>query len=106
MKNFFLILGLISVGSLAVQAEFTVSDTTNEEYLKNHGYSEATIWAVDKSKARTNGEPLVEHVENEYYNQPVVKWFRKFVMYVDPTLDDHSFMTDHEIHTSPNYEDL
>lgn len=48
---------------------------------------------------------MTEPVEKEYYNQPFVKWFRKFVMYVDPALDDHSFMN-HEIHTAPSYEDL
>ena len=60
---------------------------------------------VNKAKAQVNGEPMTEPVEKEYYNQPLVKWFRKFVMYVDPALDDHSFMN-HEIHTAPSYEDL
>ena len=106
MKKVLLILSLIGLVTLPACAELTVSDTSADEYLRNHGYSQSTINIVNKTKAQVNGEPLTEPVEQEYYNQPFVKWFRKLVMYIDPSHDDHSFMNDHNIHTSPSYEDL
>ena len=106
MKKVLLILSLIGFAALPACAELTVSDTSADAYLKNHGDSQSTINVINKTKAQVNGEPLTEPVEHEYYNQPLVKWFRKFVMYIDPALDDHSFMNDHEIHSAPSYEDL
>ena len=106
MKKVLLILSLIGFAALPACAELTVSDTSADAYLKNHGYSQSTINVINKTKAQVNGEPLTEPVEHEYYNQPLVKWFRKFVMYIDPALDDHSFMNDHEIYSAPSYEDL
>ena len=102
MKKVLLILSLIGFAALPACAELTVSDTSADAYLKNHGYSQSTINVINKTKAQVNGEPLTEPVEHEYYNQR----FRKFVMYIDPALDDHSFMNDHEIHSAPSYEDL
>lgn len=87
-------------------AELTVEDTVSTDYLKNNGYSTAIINTVHKSRAQANGEALSEPVEDERYNQPVIKYVRKIFMYLDPSLDDHSFMNDHDIKTSPNYQDL
>ena len=106
MKKKFVILGLISLFMLPAYAELTVKDTVSPEYLKNHGYSDAIINATQKSIAQSNGEALTDPVEKHYYNQPIVKFVRKFFMYLDPAYDDHSFMNDHNIHTSPHYEDL
>ena len=105
MKKVLFILSFGSQSAVPAAAELTVDDTASDAYLRNHGYSQSTINVVNKAKAQVNGEPMTEPVEKEYYNQPLVKWFRKFVMYVDPALDDHSFMN-HEIHTAPSYEDL
>lgn len=106
MKKLILATSIISLFTLPCYAEFTVSDTVSPTYLDNHGYSQATIQAVQKTKAMTNGEPLSEPVEKEYYNNPVVKFVRRFVMYIDPALDDHSFVNDHDIHPGPHFEDL
>ncbi len=107
MKKSLLILSLAVIFStLPSYAELTTADTVNPNYMKNHGYSSAFINATQKSIAQSNGEPLTEPVEKEYYNQPVVKAVRRFFMYIDPSYDDHSFMNDHDIHTSPSYEDL
>ena len=106
MKKYLLILTLIAIFTLPACAELTVDDTTNANYLKNHGYSNATVRAVEKSVAQISGEPLPENIEKEYYNQPVVKYVRKFFMYIDPAMDDHSFMNDHNINTTSRYDDL
>ena len=106
MKKRLIILILTGLFIAPAYAELTVKDTTSREYLKNQGYSEVFINSAQKSAARANGEPLAEPIEKEYYNQPVVKAVRKFFMYIDPALDDHSFMNDHNIHPAANYEDL
>lgn len=106
MKKRFLIIGLLILFALPSFAELTVEDTTNAEYMKNNGYSQATINATQKVVAQSNGEPLAEPVENKLYTNPAVKFVRRVFMYIDPSLDDHSFVNDHEIHTSPRFDDL
>lgn len=106
MKKRVLILTLIASFALPAFAELTVKDTTSIEFMKNQGYSSALVQTTQKSVARANGEPLTEPVEKEYYNQPVIKAVRRFFMYIDPSYDDHSFVNDHNIKTSPSYEDL
>lgn len=106
MERKFLITCLLMLFALPTFAELTVEDTVSPEYLKNNGYSQATINATQKSIAQSNGEPLAEPIENRAYQNPVIKFVRRVFMYVDPSLDDHSFMNDHEIHTSPNFNDL
>ena len=106
MKKSLLILMLTAFISIPAFAELTVDDTSSPEYLKNNGYSSALTVTVNKAKAQANGEPLTEPIEKEQYNQPFVKFVRKVFMYIDPSLDDHSFMNDHDIHTSPSFHDL
>ena len=106
MKKYLLILCLTATVTMPAYAEFTVDDTVNEVYLKNHGYSDITVRAVEKSIAQSHGEPLPEEIENENYNRPLVKYVRRFFMYLDPSLDDHTFMNDHNINASSRYDDL
>lgn len=106
MRKSFLILILTAFVSIPAFAELTIEDTTNPEYLKNNGFSSAFTITVDKVKAQANGEPLTEPVEKEEYNEPFKKFVRRVFMYLDPSLDDHSFMNDHDIHTSPSIHDL
>lgn len=106
MKKSLLILMLTAFITIPAFAELTVDDTTSPEYLKNNGYSSAFAITVNKSKAQANGEPLTEAIEKEEYNQPFVKFVRRLFMYIDPSLDDHTFMNDHDIHTSPSIDDL
>ena len=106
MKKSFIILSLISLITLPAFAELTVEDSISRDYLKNHGYSDATINITHKSRAQANGEPLAAHEEKDYYNQPVVKYVRRFFMYLDPSLDEHKFMNDHNINTTSRYDDL
>lgn len=106
MKKRLLILTLTTLCILPACAELTVKDSTNPEFMKNQGYSSALVKTTQKTIARANGEPLTEPIEKEYYNQPVVKAVRRFFMYIDPSYDDHSFVNDHNIKTSPSYDDL
>lgn len=92
--------------ALPAFAELTVGDTVSTNYLKNHGYSSSIIKATHKNIAQMNGETLEEPIESEYYSNPVIKCFRRIWMYLDPSLDDHSFVNDHDIKTSPSYKDL
>ncbi len=106
MNKYLLILGLTALIALPACAELTVNDAMSEEYLLNHGYSKATVRVVEKSRAQINGEPLPEGIEKEYYNQPIVKYVRRFFMYIDPALDDHKYMNDHSINMTSRYDDL
>lgn len=106
MKKSLLILMLTAFITIPAFAELTVDDTTSPEYLKNNGYSSALTVTINKSKAQANGEPLTEPIEKEEYNQPFFKFVRRVFMYIDPALDNHTFMNDHDIHTSPSFDDL
>ncbi len=106
MKKRFLITSLLILFALPSFAELTVEDAVSREYLKNNGYSTATINAAQKLTAQANGEPLTEPLEHKYYGKGFFKAVRRVFMYIDPSLDDHSFMNDHEIHTSPRFDDL
>lgn len=106
MKKRFLITGLLILLALPSFAELTVEDTVSADYMKNKGYSQALVNTTQKVIARNNGEPLEEPVEYEMYRNPVVKFVRRVFTYIDPSLDDHSFVNDHQIHTSPNFNDL
>jgi hypothetical protein len=106
MEKRFFIISLLMLFAVPAFAELTVEDTVNPEFLKNSGYSQATINVTQKIIAQDNGETLTEATEKEYYNNKYVKPIRRFFMYIDPSLDDHSFMNDHNIHTSPSINDL
>lgn len=107
MKKNFLILSILAVSlSSKSFAEITTADTVSPDYLKNHGYSSSIIQATQRSTAQVNGENYEPNVEKKIYEVGFIKGIRKFFMYLDPAYDDQSFFNNHEIHTSPNYQDL
>lgn len=106
MKKHLFITSLLILFGLPAFAELTVEDTITPEFLKNSGYSDSLVNTTQKIRAQANGEPLTEPVENRAYQNPAVKFVRRVFMYLDPSLDDHSFMNDHQIHTSPSINDL
>ena len=106
MKKILFITGILAIMTLPAYAELTVDDTVSGTYLKNHEHSEEAIRIVNKKIADANGEEYSRPIEHEYYKTPVVQCIRKFFMYIDPALDDHSFANNHQIHTSPNWNDL
>ena len=99
-------IGLVTLIALPVFAELTVNDTVSRDYLINHGYSKANVNTIRKQIATVNGEPLAEPLEYKYYGNPVSRIVRKVFMYLDPSLDDHTFSNDYDIKTSPSYTDL
>lgn len=106
MKKILFVTGILALMTLPASAEFTVDDTIDNVYLKNHEYSNSTIQVVNKKVASANGEEYAEPIEHEYYETPVAKYVRRFFMYIDPALDDHSFSNNHQIHTAPSWYDL
>ena len=106
MKKNLLIIGVLSFLCAPAYAELTVDDTVNPEYLRNHGYSSNAVYYTQKQIAQYSGNPYKQSIEKEYYGNPVVKHVRRFFMYMDPALDDHSFMNDHDIKGTTTYTDL
>ena len=107
MKKIFLIVSALTIiANLPSFAELTVQDTTSEEYLKNQGYSKSVINAVQRSKCVASGEKYVAPVDKGYQRNPIVKFVKRIITYIDPALDDDSFYNKHNIHTSPSIEDL
>ncbi len=106
-KTCFLLTALvIAFSTTAALAEISVQEVTSPEYLYNHGHSTLTVDMVQKSKAGANGEKYIPATQEEHQNEPkLVKWVRKFFIYMDPALDNDSFMQ-HDIKSSPSYEDL
>ncbi len=106
MKNRFLTLILIGLMTTTAPcfAELTTSDTYDADYLRNHGHSEITIEAVQRSKCRANGEEYKSEVKNPMYEKAPMKQIRYFFMNVDPAYDDESFMQ-HDIKAAPNWRD-
>ncbi|MBO6088570.1 hypothetical protein J6P92_09560 [bacterium] len=106
MKNFLFIVGLTAFLTLPACAEFTVDDTVDGAYLKNHGHSDTIIYVTNKKIAEANGEAYSRPVESELYEVPVVKYVRKFFMYIDPALDDEKFVNNHQISPTSKWSDL
>lgn len=107
MRKSVLIASLITICTMGIaHAELTVQDVTSKEYLKNQGYSSATINAIQHSKSVANGEEYTQPAKNEYSNNPAIKFVRRIFTYLDPALDDNTFYNKHDIQTSPSFDDL
>lgn len=107
MKMKFLLTILATVfGILPVFAGITPEESTSPEYLYNHGHSSAVVDIVQINKASVNGETYLTTDEVKNVNDPkIIRWIKNFFIYLDPALDDGSFMR-HDVKTSPSYDDL
>ena len=106
MKKTLLFLTIFGLAfSYTFAEELTVERTLEKDYLENAGYSEVTADIVQQSQARALGQEYTNPDANPLYEEQPVKFFRRFWMYLDPSLDDDSFMN-HDIHTSPSIYDL
>lgn len=108
MKINFLLTALIvsSFAAVPAIAGITPDEASSFEYLQNHGHSTSIVEMVQRTKAGTNGEQYVTLDEKRHANYPKpVKWIRNFFIYLDPALDDGSFMN-HNSKPSPNIDDL
>jgi len=84
----------------------TPEHSTSETYLKNYGHSETMIEMIQKTKAKANGEEYVTKQEQHTAEHLVlVSWVKKVFMYLDPALDNGTFMN-HDIKTNPGAHDL
>ncbi len=100
-----LIVTLIALPSSASKV-LTPEHSTSEEYLKNYGHSDAMVEMIHKTKAKANGEAYVtkqnQQLEEDFC---LVRWVKKFFMYIDPAMDDNKFMN-HDIKINPGAHDL
>ena len=106
MKKNLLMMGFVALLAVPAYAELTVDDTVSELYLRNHGYSKASIYAIQRNIADVNGEEWEKPVESELYQTPVIKYARRFFMYIDPALEDDKFYNHHNIETTTKWTDL
>lgn len=101
-----LIAALAIIVQLQSSAAISVDQTTNPQYLKNTGYSDALSSDVSVVKARGLGQEYYTQDEVTYKNMtPVAKFLRKFYVYTDPAAEDYSF-THHDTTTVPKYTDF
>lgn len=107
MKIRFLLTALVITATIIpALADITPSEATSPEYLYNQGHSASTVEIVQMSKAGANGEKYVSLDKAKQDNDPkLVRWIKKVFIYLDPAMDDGTFMQ-HDIKTSPSYEDL
>jgi len=86
-------LAVLSLMAIPANAELTVDDVTSREYMRNYGYSNAVIDALELKKGAVNGEKvyLPYDIEQEQ-KTPFKQWFHKWASYFDPALDDAKFL--------------
>lgn len=106
MNKKFLITGLLLMFAIPSFAEVTVEDTHNPDFLRNSGYSDPMIKATQKQVAIDNAEGYeLEPVEYKKNSCAFVKGLKRFFIYIDPALDDNTFMN-RNITTTPDYHDM
>ncbi len=97
----------ITYATIPTFAGITPTDAVSPDYLRNHGHSNATVEIVQKTRASVNGEQYLNTTDAEQGKKDckLVRWIKNVFIYLDPALDDGSFMN-HDIKTTPSYEDL
>lgn len=103
MRRSLLVLVLFSAICLQTNANVTVEQTTDPEFVINSGFSEAFAEEVMIAKQRANGqpaEPLYEKKHNKF-----VRFWRNIYGYADPSWDTDERIH-HDIHMSPSWKDL
>lgn len=83
--------------------DLTTESASSREYLINRGHSGATADIIEKRKSQMRGDPPQEK-ETIWISAPF-RALRKFGTYLDPGLEDNSFMN-HDIKFTPRYDDL
>ncbi len=105
MKKLFLILTLLGLSAVCANAgEFTVEDSHSRPYLENNGYSDSAIEIVERSRARALGEEYNGYIDRSLFINRG-GWFGKFLRYLDPALDNESFMN-YDIKYYSHFNDL
>ena len=87
----------------SAQADITIEETTDAEYLINAGYSQTMVEDVFMQKNRVLGKPV-----EALYEAPtnaVVRTWRRFFSYLDPAQETQDKLH-HDIKMSPSVTDL
>lgn len=93
MKKNLLLIAILSVIAVPAFAELTVDDVTSRDYLRNYGYSNATIDVLKLKKGAVNGEVVVLPNDSQAQEQCGFKrWVHKWASYFDPALDEGKFL--------------
>ena len=84
----------------AANAEITVKDYMSYEFLDTQGYSDDMLLLVEINKAKTFGEELPQ----QWPSNPLARWYKKFMAYLDP-LADYGDFGRHEIRMESTWRD-
>jgi len=103
MKKLSIIIALLLV-QLQVGATITTEEQFSEEYIINHGYSEEMSRLMNLQHDQILGIPPTMS-ENVNLYRPWQNGVRKFLMYLDPGLDDEKFMQ-HDIKYTVRWDSL
>lgn len=90
--------------TLPAMATITTEEQFSDEYILNHGYSEEMSRLMNLSHSQIIGEkiPVSEYV---HIYRPWQNGIRKFLMYLDPGLDDEQF-GNHQIKYTVRWDSL
>ncbi len=88
-----------------VFAYTTQNEMYSEEAMINYGYSKDFVDVLQKTHARSNGQPY-EYCPEEpaVFKLKPFKALQKLIYYVDPASDNSQFLN-HEIKPYPSYTD-
>ncbi len=103
---FILLLALIST-NLPSYAFITTDESTSQEYIQNHGYSDEMSRLIDLQNAQINGaKSKYKGKDPDWYtSNKTVNFVRRAFMYFDCGLDDGKFMQNN-IDFTNKYDDL
>lgn len=105
MKKFFIYsFTFLLCISLQAGATITTDEQFSDEYITNHGYSEEMSRLMNLNHSQIMGEKLPLS-ENVHIYRPYQNCIRKFLMYLDPGLDDEKFMQ-HDIKYTVRWDSL
>ena len=102
----FLALALLSILAIPVRAELTVDDVTSREYLRNYGYSHATIDILELKKGGVNGEKVYLPSDAKRDEKcKFLRWLERGHAYIDSGMDNGKYLRE-DTKFSPNFNDL
>ena len=105
MKRNLLVLSLLSVFCIPAFASVTPEQYSSPEYMLNAGWSEATAEEVMIEKNRKAGKPAEPLYKDKWSGNKFVNVLRNAYGYLDPSIDTEQRLH-HDIHQSPNWQDL
>jgi hypothetical protein len=97
---------VISLCFFQVQAsaEITTEEQFSEEYILNHGYSQEMYRLMNLQHNQIVGNKSSLSEKEKIY-KPWQNGVRRFLMYLDPALDDENFMR-HDIKYTTRWDSL